>query len=64
MSKRVYEVAGEGSLESKEVMQGLKEAGVEVKRDSSSDEDSVDEQEVGPHSDGEAPHVRTEAQYA
>src|SRR5215210_6092867 len=60
MSKRVYEIAREQSLESKEVIQRLKEAGVEVKSHSSSVEDNVYEQVFG----GEAPNGRTEAQEA
>ncbi|HEX6709905.1 MAG TPA: translation initiation factor IF-2 [Rubrobacter sp.] len=60
MSKRVYEIAREQSLESKEVIQRLKEAGVDVKSHSSSVEDNVYEQVFG----AEAPNGRTEAQEA
>ena len=60
MSKRVYEIAREQSLESKEVIQRLKEAGVEVKSHSSSVEDNVYERVFG----AEAPNGRTAAQEA
>ena len=50
MSKRVYEIAREQSLESKEVIQRLKEAGVEVKSHSSSVEDNVYERVFGAES--------------
>src|SRR5829696_2181941 len=52
MSKRVYEIAREQSLESKEVIQRLKEAGVEVKSHSSSVEDNVYERVFGAGSNG------------
>src|SRR5688500_4849184 len=58
MSKRVYEIAREQSLESKEVIQRLKEAGVEVKSHSSSVEDNVYERVFG----AETPNGRTEAE--
>ena len=60
MSKRVYEIAREQSLESKEVIQRLKEAGVEVKSHSSSVEDNVYERVFG----AETPNGRTAAQEA
>ena len=64
MSKRVYEIAREQSLESKEVIQRLKEAGVEVKSHSSSVEESVYERVFGAEPNGGPPHGRTEAQDA
>src|SRR5829696_5296916 len=64
MSKRVYEIAREQSLESKEVIQRLKEAGVEVKSHSSSVEESVYERVFGAEPDGGPPHGRTETQEA
>ena len=60
MSKRVYEIAREQSLQSKEVIQRLKEAGVEVKSHSSSVEDNVYERVFG----AETPNGRTAAQEA
>jgi translation initiation factor IF-2 len=62
MSKRVYEIAREQSLESKEVIQRLKEAGVEVKSHSSSVEDDVYERVFRPGV--ETPNGRTAAQEA
>jgi translation initiation factor IF-2 len=64
MSKRVYEIAREQSLESKEVIQRLKEAGVEVKSHSSSVEDNVYERVFGAQPNGGPPNGRTEAQEA
>ena len=64
MSKRVYEIAREQSLESKEVIQRLKEAGVEVKSHSSSVEENVYERVFGAGPVGEPPNGRTEAQEA
>jgi translation initiation factor IF-2 len=61
MSKRVYEIAREQSLESKEVIQRLREAGVEVKSHSSSVEENVYERVFG---DGETPNGRSAAQEA
>src|SRR5215210_4356741 len=61
MSRRVYEIAREQSLENKEVIQRLKDAGVDVKSHSSSVEDNVYERVFG---DGETPNGRTEAQEA
>jgi translation initiation factor IF-2 len=60
MSKRVYEIAREQSLESKEVIQRLKDAGVEVKSHSSSVEDNVYERVFG----AETPNGRSAAQEA
>jgi translation initiation factor IF-2 len=54
MSKRVYEIARELDLESKEVMDRLKEAGVEVKSHSSSVEDPVYERVFGANGRSEA----------
>src|ERR671918_712105 len=62
MSKRVYEIAREQSLESKEVIQRLKEAGVEVKSHSSSVEDDVYERVFRPGV--ETPNGRSAAQEA
>ena len=64
MSKRVYEIAREQSLESKEVIQRLKEAGVEVKSHSSSVEDSVYERVFGAEPRVETPNGRSAAQEA
>jgi translation initiation factor IF-2 len=64
MSKRVYEIAREQSLESKEVIQRLKEAGVEVKSHSSSVEDSVYERVFGAGPSVETPNGRSAAQEA
>jgi translation initiation factor IF-2 len=64
MSKRVYEIAREQSLGSKEVIQRLKEAGVEVKSHSSSVEDTVYEKVFGAGPNGGPPDGRTEAQEA
>ena len=59
MSKRVYEIAREQSLESKEVIQRLKEAGVEVKSHSSSVEDNVYERVFGAGPSVETPNGRS-----
>ncbi len=69
MSRRVYEIAREQSLESKEVIQRLKDAGVEVKSHSSSVEDNAYERVFGAGAnggspDGETPNSRTAAQEA
>jgi translation initiation factor IF-2 len=58
MSKRVYEIAREHSLESKEVIQRLKEAGVQVKSHSSSVEDNVYERVFGAGPGVETPNGR------
>src|SRR5829696_3695097 len=52
MSKRVYEIARELDLESKEVISRLREAGVEVKSHSSSVEDPVYERVFGAGANG------------
>src|SRR5215216_1353711 len=62
MSKRIYEIAREQSLDNKEVIQRLKEAGVEVKSHSSSVDESVYERVFGPEPNGGPPHGRTEAE--
>ena len=64
MSKRVYEIAREQSLESKDVIERLKEAGVEVKSHSSSVDDNVYEQVFGAGANGETPNGRSEAEEA
>src|SRR5215210_409067 len=64
MSKRVYEIAREQSLESKEVIQRLKEAGVEVKSHSSSVEENVYERVFGAGASGETPNGRSAVQEA
>ena len=61
MSKRVYEIAREQSLGNKEVIQRLKDAGVDVKSHSSSVEDNVYERVFG---DGGGPNGRIDAQEA
>src|SRR5918995_5304366 len=63
MSKRVYEIARELDLESKEVISRLREAGVEVKSHSSSVEDPVYERVFGDGEHG-AQNGRSEAQEA
>jgi translation initiation factor IF-2 len=62
MSKRVYEIAREQSLESKDVIQRLKEAGVQVKSHSSSVGDDVYERVFG--AGVETPNGRSAAQEA
>jgi len=64
MSKRVYEIAREQSLESKEVIKRLKEAGVEVKSHSSSVEENVYERVFGAGASVETPNGRSAAQEA
>ena len=54
MSKRVYEIARELDLESKEVISRLREAGVEVKSHSSSVEDPIYERVFGDGQNGQA----------
>src|ERR671911_1184106 len=63
MSKRVYEIARELDLKSKEVISRLREAGVEVKSHSSSVEDPVYERVFGDGENG-AQNGRSEAQEA
>src|SRR5215207_7240925 len=62
MSKRVYEIARELELESKEVISRLREAGIEVKSHSSSVEDPVYERVFGAN--GSPQNGRSEAQEA
>ncbi|MGH3108773.1 MAG: translation initiation factor IF-2, partial [Rubrobacter sp.] len=62
MSKRVYEIAREQSLESKQVIQRLKEAGVDVKSHSSSVEDNVYERVFGAGPSVETPNGRSTAE--
>jgi translation initiation factor IF-2 len=67
MSKRVYEIARELDLESKEVISRLREAGVEVKSHSSSVEDPVYERVFGANGrseaqEAEAQEARAEAE--
>jgi len=59
MSKRVYEIAREQSLDNKEVLQRLQDAGVDVTSHSSSVDETVYERVFGG---GSAPNGRTEAQ--
>jgi translation initiation factor IF-2 len=61
MSKRVYEIAREQSLDNKEVIQRLQDAGVDVKSHSSSVDENVYERVFG---EGDTPNGRTEAQEA
>src|SRR5918997_1597116 len=63
MSKRVYEIARELGLESREVISRLREAGVEVKSHSSSVEDLVYERVFGDGENG-AQNGRSETQEA
>src|ERR671911_1098912 len=63
MSKRVYEIARELDLKSKEVISRLREAGVEVKSHSSSVEDPVYERVFGDGENG-AQNGRSETQEA
>ena len=63
MSKRVYEIARELDLESKEVISRLREAGVEVKSHSSSVAEPVYERVFGDGANG-AQNGRSEAQEA
>jgi translation initiation factor IF-2 len=63
MSKRVYQIARELGLESREVISRLREAGVEVKSHSSSVEDLVYERVFGDGENG-AQNGRSETQEA
>src|ERR687893_627462 len=54
MSKRVYEIARERSLDSKEVIKRLREAGVEVNHHSATIEDPVYERVFGDGQNGQA----------
>ncbi|MCA1849374.1 MAG: translation initiation factor IF-2 N-terminal domain-containing protein, partial [Actinobacteria bacterium] len=62
MSRRVYEIARELDLDTKEVIGRLNEAGVEVKHHSASVEDPVYERVFGDGADGQ--NGRSEAQEA
>src|SRR5215203_1857881 len=53
MSKRVYEIAREKSLDSKEVIKRLREAGVEVNHHSATIEDRVYERVFGDGQNGQ-----------
>ncbi|MEW6636501.1 MAG: translation initiation factor IF-2 N-terminal domain-containing protein, partial [Actinomycetota bacterium] len=53
MSKRVYEIARELDIGTKEVINRLREAGEEVKSHSSSVDDSVYERVFGAKANGE-----------
>jgi len=64
MSKRVYEIAREQSLESREVIRRLRDAGVDVKSHSSSVEENVYERVFGETPNGETPQGRTEAEHS
>jgi translation initiation factor IF-2 len=64
MSKRVYEIAREQSLDNKEVIRRLKDAGVDVKSHSSSVEENVYERVFGDGANGDTSNGRTEAQEA
>src|SRR5919107_2977658 len=61
MSKRVYEIAREPSLDNKEVIQRLQDAGVDVKSHSSSVDENVYKRVFG---NGGTPNGRTDAQEA
>src|ERR687896_1738358 len=62
MSRRVYEIARELDLDTKEVIGRLNEAGVQVKHHSASVEDPVYERVFGDGADGQ--NGRSEAQEA
>src|SRR5215210_5813722 len=62
MSKRVYEIARELDLESKEVISRLREAGVEVKSHSSSVEEPVYERVFGANGRSEAQEAEARAE--
>ena len=67
MSKRVYEIARELNLESKEVISRLREAGIEVKSHSSSVDEPVYEQVFGtavPETNGRSEAQEAEARAA
>jgi hypothetical protein len=64
MSKRVYEIAQELDLSTKEVIGRLNEAGVEVKSHFAAVEDSIYERVFGDDSDSAAPNGRSEEQEA
>jgi hypothetical protein len=64
MSKRVYEIARELDLSTKEVMDELNDAGVEIKSHLAVVEDPVYERVFGDGSNGVVPNARSEAQEA
>ena len=64
MSKRVYEIARELNLSTKEVLERLNAAGVEVKSHFALVEDPLYERVFGEGSDGAVPNGRSEAQEA
>jgi hypothetical protein len=64
VSKRVYELARELDLSTKEVMGRLNDAGVEVKSHFAVVEDPVYERVFGEGTDGAAPSARSEVQQA
>jgi hypothetical protein len=64
MSKRVYEIAKDIDLDTKEVIGRLNDAGVEVKSHFATVEDPLYERVFGEGSDGAAPNGRLEAQEA
>jgi hypothetical protein len=64
MSKRVYEIARELDLSTKEVMNQLNHAGMEVKSHFAVVEDPLYERVFGDCSNGPAPNARSEAQEA
>ena len=61
MSKRVYEIARELNLGTKEVVERLNAAGVEVKNHLALVEDPLYERVFGEGSEGAAPNGRSEA---
>src|SRR3712207_1339954 len=61
MSKRVYEIAREKSLKSKEVIKRLRDAGVEVNHHSATIEDAIYEQVFGDAQNGQADTETTPA---
>jgi translation initiation factor IF-2-like protein len=64
MSQRVYEIAREMDLSTKEVIGRLNDAGVEVKSHFAAVEDPLVERVFGGGTDGAAPNGRSEAQRA
>src|SRR5918997_4715971 len=64
MSKRVYEIAREKSLNSKEVIKRLRDAGVEVNHHSATIEDPIYEQVFGDGQNGQADTETTPAEPA
>jgi len=64
MSKRVYEIARDMDLDTKEVIEQLNDAGVEVKSHFAMVDDPLYERVFGDGSEGAAPNGRLEAQDA